>query len=266
MIKIRPSKEFVKIEKRLRFVISALILTGLLVVATFFSFNRALYALPVVILATYFFTYFSIVEGIEKIEWLTLFFMPLVVTISFYFFYFLFPGRWLTRLPFALGYFISIYAVLLCSNIFNVGVEKSLQLYRAAFSINFFYETIALFFISNIFLSTKQGFFINGIALGGISFIFSIYLFWTIRLKDHFERESLNYALLIGTIFFEIAVILSLIPIKSTIFSLFITTSFYSLTGLIYSYIDQRLFKETIREYLVVLAFVSLILLLTLSW
>jgi hypothetical protein len=51
-------------------------------------------------------TYFSILEGIEKIELLMLFFMPIVISIAFYISYFLFPARWLTRIP-----FVAIYAV-----------------------------------------------------------------------------------------------------------------------------------------------------------
>jgi len=71
--------------------------------------------------------------------------MPIVLSIAFYMFYFLFPVRWITRIPFIALYAIAIYATLLCSNIFSIGVEKSLQLYRAAFSINFLFQMFASF-------------------------------------------------------------------------------------------------------------------------
>ena len=132
-------KKASRIDKRLRLVISVLILGLVMLISTFFNFDNAIFFLPVFIITTYFLSYFSLLEGIKKIGWFGLFLMPELITLFFYLFYFLFPGRWLTRLPFIFIYEISIYATLLCANIFNVGVEKNLQLYRAAFSINFFY-------------------------------------------------------------------------------------------------------------------------------
>ncbi len=260
------NKKILKIEKRFRFVISALVLTGALLFSTFFFFDKAIVFVPLLAILSYWFTYFSLIEGIEKIEWFTLFFIPVSLTISFYLFYFLFPGRWLTRIPFVAIYGVSIYAVLLCSNIFNVGVEKNLQLYRAAFSVNFFYQTLISFLVFNLLFIVGQSFFVNGLIVGGSSFLLSLHLFWSIKLDHHFERDIVLYAFLVGLVLLQLAVVLSFIPIKSTIAALFLIASYYSLTGLIYSYIDQRLFIETIREYVIVLIFVFLITLLSISW
>lgn len=259
-------KRATKIEKRLRFAISSLCLSFLFLVSTFFYFDKALIFIPILILATYIFTYFSVLEGIHDIEWFTLFFMPVVVTVSFYLFYFLFPVRWLTRAPFILVYGISIYAILLTANIFNVGVEKSLQLYRAAFSVNFFYQTVCSFLLFNIILFFRLNFLYNAALTGGVGLLLDIHLFWTLKLNKTIEREILLFACLVGIVIFEAAALGSFIPINSTIFSLFLTSIFYSLSGLGYSYLDQRLFKETIREYLIVLGFVFTITLLSISW
>ncbi len=139
-------KKFLKIEKRVRLVTASLVLSALMLLTTFFFFDKALIFIPLLIIASYFFTFFAIIEGIEKIEWFTLFVIPVILTLSFYLFYFLFPVRWLTRIPFIILYGISIYANLLASNIFNVKMEKSLQLYRAAFSVNFFFSDHNYFF------------------------------------------------------------------------------------------------------------------------
>ncbi|MEK7633444.1 MAG: hypothetical protein AAB437_01220 [Patescibacteria group bacterium] len=259
-------KKASKIDKRLRLVISVLILGLVMLVSTFFNFENAIFFLPVFIITTYLLSYFSFLEGIKKIGWFGLFLMPELITLFFYLFYFLFPGRWLTRLPFIFVYEISIYAVLLCANIFNVGVEKNLQLYRAAFSINFFYQALILFMFYNVLFSFKYNFLVNMIGAGIGSLLLSLQLFWTIKLNEHIEKDVLVYSLFITMLIAEIALFVSFVPLRIPIYALFLTAVYYSLTGMIYHHIDQKLFKETVREYTGVFIFVLVITLLSLSW
>ncbi len=252
-------KKIAKIEKRFRFAISTFILVAFMLLASFFSFDKAFIFLPVLIILSYLLTYFSLLEGIEKIGWFGLFFMPVAVTISWYLFYYLFPVRWITRFPFVLLYGISIYATFLSSNIFNVGVEKNLQLYRAAFSVNFFYHALTMFFFLNILFSLQQFFIVNALAAGIMGLVFGVQLLWTIRLKKYLDKEVLRYALFVALVLFQAALIISLLPLQSSVYALFITATYYSLTGLIHHFIDQRLFKETVREYIVVWVFVLVI-------
>jgi len=241
-------------------------LTALMIISTFFPFSSSLIFIPLLFIIAYALTYFSLLEGIERIGLFGLFLMPVAVTIAFYVFYFLFPARWITRLPFIGLYAISIYAMLLCANIFNVGVEKNLQLYRAAFSINFFYHALSIFFFFNLLFSFQQIFLMNAVFVGTVSFILSLHLFWTIKLNKHLEKENKLFAFLISLLLVELTIVISFLPLKIPIYSLFLTASYYSFCGLCYNYLDQRLFKETIREYLIVLIFVSIITLLSLSW
>ncbi len=259
-------KKILSIEKRFRFAIAVIFLTAAVFVSTLFTFDSAIYFIPTLAFMAYIATYFSVMEGIEKVEWFMLFLMPVAITVSFYLFYFLFPGRWLTRVPFILTFAPSIYAILLCSNIFNVGVEKSLQLYRAAFSVNFFYQSLIIFLIFNVIFSLRFNFILNSILVFAISFILGLQLFWTIRLKMQIEKEILLFAVFLSFALAQVSMVLSFVPLNISIFALFLTASYYSLSGLMYAYLDQRLFKETIREYLIVLGFVLLIVLLSLNW
>lgn len=256
-------KKFLKIEKRVRLVTASLVLSALMLLTTFFFFDKALIFIPLLIIACYFFTFFAIIEGIEKIEWFTLFLVPVILTLSFYLFYFLFPIRWLTRIPFIIIYSISIYANLLASNIFNVKMEKSLQLYRAAFSVNFFFQTIIIFLLFNNLWSFHFDFVINGVITGLIVFLLSLQLYWSVKMPLVLDKEIVSYALLSALVLAQLTVIFSFVAIRGTILALFLAASYYSLGGLIYSYLDQRLFKETIREYLFVWFFVFFIVLLS---
>lgn len=255
-----------KIEKRYRLVIAVLITTLLMLFSTFFFFDKMVIFIPLLVATSFFLTYFSLLEGIKKIGWFGFFFMPVATTLSFYLFYFLFPGRWLTRLPFIVIYAVSFYANLLVSNIFNVGVEKSLQLYRAGFSVNFFYQTLISFILFNVLFSFRQNLIINILAVGLIGFLLGLHLFWAIRLKNYIEPEVLKFALITGLILGELALVVSFVPVKTVIAALFLAASYYSLGGLFYHLLDQRLFKEVIREYLIVWFFVLIIGLLSLSW
>jgi len=271
MLKIKLLRQFiekkaVKIDKRLRLVISVLILGSLMLFSTFFNFDKAPFFLPIFIITTYLLSYFSLLEGIKKIGWFGLFLMPELITLFFYLFYFLFPGRWLTRLPFIFIYEISIYAVLLCVNIFNVGVEKNLQLYRAAFSINFFYQAVVSFLFYNVLFSFKYSFLINMIGAGISAFLLSLQLFWSIRLNRHLEKEVVTYSLFMVLLMMEITLVASFIPLRTAVYALFLTASYYSVTGIIHHHIDEKLFAETVREYVSVWIFVLVITLLSLNW
>lgn len=253
-----------KIQKRIRFVISSTLLTTLLLISTFFSFEFVWLFLPIFVLLAYFFTYFSLLEDIEKVEWSTLFIMPVFFTIVCYSFYFLFPVRWLTRVPYLFIYAVSMYALFLTSNIFNVGVEKSLRLYKAAFSINYLFQTFLIFLSSNIIFSLREYFIVNGIGVGVVSFLLAAQLFWTIKLDLSLSSEVRNHALFVGLLMAEAALILSFLPLRGSVQSLILASTYYSLGGLTSAHLDNRLFKSTIREYVIVLVVVWLIASVTL--
>jgi hypothetical protein len=256
----------IKIDKRIRLVISVIILGLLMLFSTFFNFDKAIFFLPIFITTTYLLSYFSLLEGIKKIGWFGLFLMPELITIFFYLFYFLFPARWLTRLPFIFIYEVSIYAVLLCANIFNVGVEKNLQLYRAAFSINFFFQAVVSYLFYNVLFSLKYNFLINMFGAGISAFLLSMQLFWSIRLNRFLDRSVLIYSVFTTLLMAEMGLLISFVPSRTAVYALFLTACYYSITGIIHHHIDEKLFEETIREYVSVWVFVLVITILSLSW
>ncbi|MFS8158685.1 MAG: hypothetical protein ACMG6E_00465 [Candidatus Roizmanbacteria bacterium] len=255
-----------KIPKRQRFILTTFILTILLVVLTFFSLSEIIYFVPLVIVIVYFGTYFSLLEGITKAEWAVLFISPVFFTIVFLFFYYFLPQRWLTRLPFAILYSIALYAILLSQNIFNVGVEKSLQLARAAFSVNYLFVTITFFMSSSILFSLGLPFYQNVFWMALVSFLLNLQFLWTIEPKEYVEKILLHYGLFMSIVIGEVSLILSFLPLSTAISALAITGVFYGFGGLLQSHLQERLFKEKIREYSIVLLFIAAIVLLTLRW
>lgn len=260
------NKNVIRLNKRLRFVAATLLLSLVFLLSISFYFDQVFIFVPVLVGATYLLTYFAIYEGIEKIEWLTLFLMPVSLSLAFYLFYFLFPGRLLTRIPLVVLYGISMYAVLLASNIFNVGVEKNLQLYRAAFSINYFYQTLIVFFLLAFLFSLKLNFLLNGIMIFLLVSLFSFHLLWSLKLNIYLEKKTLIISGFIGLMVAELGAIFSFVPVNSLILALLLTSTFYSLGGLVFNYMDQKLFKEIVREYVSVWIFVVIITALSINW
>lgn len=257
---------FSKIHKRHRFIISAVLSTFMVLLTTFLSFEEIKFFLPILCLAVYFLTYFSLLEKINKSEWFFLFILPIYFTFSFVLFYFLLPARWLTRLPFAFIYAVSIYAILLASNIFNVVIEKNLQLFRAAFSVNYLFITISSYLSFSLLLSFKNSFITNFFGVVFLTFPLAYQFIWAIQPKEVFSKNMLSYAFIVSILVGEIGLFFSFIPIRTNIFALLLTTSLYSLLGIFQSYLEGRLFKERIREFVFVFIFVFLISLLSANW
>ncbi|OGK16263.1 hypothetical protein A2690_02655 [Candidatus Roizmanbacteria bacterium RIFCSPHIGHO2_01_FULL_39_12b] len=254
------------IRKRRRFIISSASLTLIITFATFLGFQNLPVSLPILIIAVYLATFFAILEGITDKEWLMLFIHPVGFTIAFYLFYFFLPGRWLTRLPFAVLYSISIYAILLSQNIFNVGVEKSLQLFRAASSVNFLYLTITLFMSLSLLFSFHLNFITNGFVTFLVCLPAILHFLWSVDPCEYVSREIIKNAFFVATILGETAVIFSFVPLNPAMFALLVTALFYCLSGLLQAYMQGRLFKTVMREYVFVFLFIVTILLLSLQW
>lgn len=255
------------IPKRIRIVASVFVMTALVLVSTLVDLSSAWwFFIPLLLLFSYLLTYLSVFEGVEKVEWFTLFVMPVIFTLAFYLFFTLLPARWLTRLPYIIFYAFAFYAILLTSNIFNVGVEKSLQLYRAAFSVNFLFQTLIIFLIAQVILSFKQNFIINSLALFIGSVPLSMQLFWTLNPVHEFKKDLISMGALTGILVFQLITIISFMPLKPSIAALAVTACYYSLTGILYHYLDDRLFKKVIREYIFVVIFVIILVLLTIQW
>ncbi|MBP9690463.1 hypothetical protein KBD81_00115, partial [Candidatus Woesebacteria bacterium] len=203
------------VPKRLRVIIATITMLLLFTTSSFFSFTNSWYIFVLVItLASFITTFFAIYEDITGDEWYMLFIMPIFFALSLYLFYSLLPVRWLTRLPFLVLLSFGYYAMLLTSNIFNIGVEKSIQLYRAAFSINYLAQSFIIFLVTLVTISFRFNFLLNGMLVGGISYLLSLQLFWSVKLDKGFDVRLLKLSGVVGLIMFELALLLSFVPMR----------------------------------------------------
>ena len=255
------------IPKRIRIIIMTFIMTMILAIATFFPFSGSwMYFIIILAISAYATTYLAIFEGIDGTEMIMLFIMPVLFTLSLYVFYSLLPVRWLTRIPFLALFSLGFYAMLLSSNIFNIGVEKSIQLYRAAFSVNYISQTLIIFIVVTVILSFRMNYFISSLFTGGVMFLTAMQILWTVELNEHIQRKILIYSGVVSLLVIQLMIMLSFVPLAINVYALIVTTVYYALIGILTNYIGDRLYKAVIREYLFVLIFVIVIALLTLHW
>jgi len=262
----RIEKSLARINKRRRFIIAVGGVTFAVLITIFAGYDQILISIPIILISVYLFNVFAILEGIKKREWLMLFIIPVYFTLAFTSLYFFFPQRWLTRLPFLIIYAVCLYAIMLSQNIFNVGAQKSLQLYRAAFSVNYLFITIIAFICYNLILSFRLNFFQNGLIILIASIPLAVHFFWSSDPKETVDKDVIKYGLFVSVLIGEAGLAFSFISISSAVFALFLTALLYSLLGITQAHIQQTLYRERIREYLFVLGFVLVIVLLSISW
>lgn len=217
-------------------------------------------------LLTYFLSAFALRDDLKSIEWITLLTLPTLFTAAVTLFYFLLPARWLTRLPVVMLYAVGMYALLLTENIYNVAVDRTIALLRAAHSVGFLLTIVTYFLLVQTILAFRFGFLSNAILVGLVSFFLVFQSLWAVVLENPVSRRVWHIALAITAVLAESVWAFSFWPTKSTLIVLFLTTTFYGCVGLAQQYLVERLYKKTVIEFFSLTAIVFLIVLFATRW
>lgn len=251
--------------KRQRFVM----LVGLLTLCLFFSeylFGKSGFFVVIFlsILAGVLFL-LSIYEDLKKNFHPQVFILPFLFTLSFGLFYFLVPGRFLSRGILTILYGVGLYSLYLSQNIFIVASIRTIGLLNGARIVSFVITLVSYFFLTNIVFTFR----LPIIPLAFLVFVFSYLLilqaFWTITLEKSLIKTSL-WVLGLSLCLFEVAILLWFWPTTPTVIALFLTGFFYTIVGISQVWFDKRLFRGVIWEYIWVAVIVFCILILSTSW
>lgn len=263
---IQRVKGTLSLSKRQQFVLATLVMTVLLMGTQIFSGGLRVDVLFGLVITAYVLSAVVLRQDLSRWEYVTLLILPSFYTGAVFLFYFLLPERWLTRLPIALLYALGMYAILLTENIYNVAAERTIQLLRAAHSVGFLLTLITTFFLIQTVLSLRLDFYLNALVSFLIIFPLSLQTLWSMELTAMISSRVWIGSLVIALAVSELVLILSFLPIRTTIEALYITTVFYSLVGMTQQLLIERLFKKTVQEYIIVLTIVSLLVLWTIRW
>ncbi len=215
---------------------------------------------------TYFSTAFALREDLQGIEWFTLLLPVTLYTLAVALFYFLLPNRWLFRLPVVLSYAVGFYALLLTANIYNVAVNRTIGLLRAAHTVGFIISLVTYFLLVQTIFAYRLFPWANMLGVGGISFFLFLPLFWVLEFNEQISTKLWQFVLVLTLIQIEFAWILSFYPIVTTLKALLLTTSFYVQAGITQEYLQNRLYKRDFYEFIFVLLSIVIVVSLTTHW
>lgn len=264
--RVKRSYNKLNISKRHQFVIVTVILTFGLVLTQLvgedfryplaFGLSGMAYLLSAVALR----------DDLKSIEWLSLLTLPTLFTMAVTLFYFLLPGRWLTRVPVVMLYAVGMYALLLTENIYNVAVDRTIALLRAAHSVGFLLTIVTYFLLVQTIFAFRFPFYVNTVLVGSISYLLVFQSLWAVLLENPVSRRMWRITLAISVVLSQVAWAFSFWPTQSTLVVLFLTTSFYGTVGMAQQYLVEKLYRKTVIEFFFLTAIVFVIVLFTTRW
>lgn len=265
--RLLPTKKIYRLlDKRQRFAVQTVILTAGILITQLIWEEYRFAMVGILAFASYILTAWSLIEDIRGIEWVFLFILPTLFTSSVSLFYFLLPGRWITRLSITILFAVGTYAILLVENIYNVAAERSIQLLRAARSVGLLLTLSVVFLTANIVYSLRMNPWLNGLIVCIISFLLTYQSLWTTSLAQKISKQLTIYSVVIALGMGELGFALSFWPISNASFSLLIAAGYYAAVGLVQQHLLERMFRATVREYVFVFLFTLVLTMITTRW
>lgn len=252
--------------KRQKFLLTSLFLAFCLPFVQFIEINFRYVAIGSLAFLTAVLTLWSLQEAIAGIRWMTTVILPSLFTVSVALFYFLLPSGWPTKLPILALFILGMYALLLTENIFSVAAIRTIQLFRAASAVGFLLTLLIAFFLYDTIFSFRFSFWANSLFVGAVSLPLFFHGLWSVNLEESLTRRLFLFSLILALLMGELTLIVSFYPLTIAMISLFLTTAVYVLLGLSQAHFAERLFRQTVYEYVGVGVAVLLIMLFTTGW
>jgi hypothetical protein len=252
------------LSKRQKFVLSVIFLASGIFISEFFSgVTLAVFAVILGLLSIVF-LYFILRSDIRGTFSYPIFILPFLFTVSFVLFYLLVPPRLISRLIITGVYAIGLYSLYLTQNIFAVSAIRTITLMRSARIVSFVLTIIVLFLLSNIIFSLRLPIYLSPVVIFVTVYLLSFQSLWSYNLNREAIAETSILSAFISVALVELSIVLNMWPINASIYSIFITGIFYAYSGLCHAWVEKRLFKGILWEYVWV-GFLSVIILIFFS-
>jgi len=254
------------IDKRQKFVLGVIILSGILFVSEF-QFGRSGLVVAVVLgILMDAILYWAIKEDLKENFTPSVFILPFFYSLSFGLFYFLVPARLIFRLLLTAFFAFGAYSLFLSKNIFTVSSIRTIALLSGARIVSFILTMLSYFFLSNIIFTLHLHliFVLPLIAL--YTFPLAYQSLWSYAPAKTPNRQLIEWAGGLTLCMIEIAAVVWFWPSTPTVLALFLAGFFYTIVGISHVWFEKRLFRGVMWEYVWVGATVCFVLLLFTSW
>lgn len=270
--------------KRTRFILVSLVLASCLWLTTLTAVDYRFGLYLAVSGLAYILSAWVLFDDLKGFEWITLMILPTMFTLGSGLFSNFLPtvvprmfGRAfqlesamilasLFRVVYFVLFAVGMYGVLLIENIFSVASIRTIQLFRAARSVNFILTLISSLFFYTVSLSFKIPFWWVTVIVFGVSFILCFPSLWSVDLKSNLVKSAGRYSLAIGWVAALTATALTFWPVKPFMGGLMITALLYGLLGIMEQRLSNRVYVESLTEYGVTVVIIMIIGFLTTSW
>lgn len=240
------------ISKRLRFVISSLVLSAGFVWIQFIDDSFKFVAIAILVILTGISSVWSFYEGLGKNMTLLSLVLPMLFTLGVGIFWFLLPSSIYTQIPIVIFYGLGLYVLSTTMNIYTVSSQKTIALLRAARGVGFVLTLATSFLVFDAILSVRQSIFISAPLIFTSSLLLMLQGLWSIELEKEFDKNIFVTSLISSLIITELGILIFFWPVTVVVGSLFLTSGVYLLLGLGQAKLEDRLFPSVVREYLTV--------------
>ncbi len=255
---------YLSFNKRQQFVIAVLILSAGVFMSEYFTGTKLFITSFLLATITDVFLIFILRKDIKGTFFGPILILPFFFTLAFPFFYALVPERLLSRLLITLIYAFGLYSLFLTQNIFAVSGIRTINLLRSARIVAFVITLLVFYFLVNFIFSLRLPVLLTPIAILPLSFLMNVQSLWSYSLDTTQVRAISWFAVSIAICIMQLSYILVLWPVNASIYSLFLTGIFYTYSGLCHAWLERRLFKGILWEYVWV-GFISVLFLVIFS-
>lgn len=184
-------------------------------------------------------------EGLNKSKAIILSVLPVLFTIAIASFYYLLPGRWLTRIPVAVGFGLIMYTLFLSQNVFNVASIRTIPLYRVASTTIFVLTLITAFLLFTVIFSLNLFFAYNGLIIFLLSVPLILQFVWSIQMGS-LNLFMIVFSIILSFIMGEVAIALSFWPMNKLMQAIVLSAFLYAILGISTLNLRERLTKTDI--------------------
>lgn len=256
--------KLIDLNKRQKFVVAVFLLSCGVFLSEYFTGITLTVAAIILAFLTVAFLLLILRKDIKGSFFAPILILPFFFTLAFPFFYALVPERLLSRIIVTGIYAFGLYSLFLTQNIFAVSGIRTINLLRSARIVAFVITLLVYYFLVNFIFSLRLPVLLTPLVILPLSFLMNIQSLWTYTLDSSQIKPIATFSLIISICIAQLSYVLILWPVNASIYSLFLAGIFYTYSGLCHAWLERRLFKGILWEYVWV-GFISVLFLIIFS-